>query len=64
MNTLRNNLLLQVIIAITLGIVIGNFIPESIGRIFLTFNDLFSELLNFLIPLIIVGLIVPSIGKL
>ena len=64
MNTLKNNLLLQVIIAITLGIVIGNFIPENIGRIFLTFNDLFSELLNFLIPLIIVGLIVPSIGRL
>lgn len=64
MNKLKKNLLLQVIIAIVLGIVIGNFIPESIGRIFLTFNDLFSELLNFLIPLIIVGLIVPSIGKL
>lgn len=64
MNKLKNNLLLQVIIAIALGIVIGNFIPESIGRIFLTFNNLFSELLNFLIPLIIVGLIVPSIGRL
>lgn len=64
MNTLKNNLLIQVIIAIGLGIVIGNFIPENIGRIFLTFNDLFSELLNFLIPLIIVGLIVPSIGRL
>lgn len=64
MNKLKNNLLIQVIIAIILGIVIGNFIPESIGRIFLTFNDLFSELLNFLIPLIIVGLIVPSIGRL
>lgn len=64
MNKLKNNLLLQVIFAIILGIVIGNFVPEYIGRIFLTFNDLFSELLNFLIPLIIVGLIVPSIGKL
>ena len=64
MNTLKNNLLLQVILAIVLGILIGNYIPESIGRIFMTFNDLFSELLNFLIPLIIVGLIVPSIGRL
>lgn len=64
MNKLKNNLLLQVIIAIVLGIVVGNFIPEVVGRIFITFNNLFSELLNFLIPLIIVGLIVPSIGKL
>ena len=64
MNKLKNNLLLQVILAIVLGVALGGFIPESIGRIFITFNKLFSELLNFLIPLIIVGLIVPSIGKL
>ena len=64
MQKLKDNLLLQVIIAILLGTVLGSIIPESIGRIFLTFNDLFSELLNFLIPLIIVGLIVPSIGRL
>ena len=64
MNKLKNNLLFKVILAIVLGIAIGSFIPESIGRVFMTFNNLFSELLNFLIPLIIVGLIVPSIGKL
>lgn len=64
MNFIKNNLLAKVVLAIVLGIVFGTFIPESIGRIFMTFNDLFSELLNFLIPLIIVGLIVPSIGRL
>ncbi|MBQ0148621.1 MAG: dicarboxylate/amino acid:cation symporter [Flavobacteriaceae bacterium] len=64
MNKLKNNLLVKVILAIVFGIALGSFIPESIGRIFITFNKLFSELLNFLIPLIIVGLIVPSIGKL
>jgi len=64
MHKLKNNLLFKVILAIVLGIAIGSFVPESIGRVFITFNNLFSELLNFLIPLIIVGLIVPSIGKL
>ena len=64
MNKIKNNLLVKVVLAIVLGIALGNFIPEAIGRIFMTFNDLFSELLNFLIPLIIVGLIVPSIGRL
>lgn len=64
MNFIKNNLLAKVVLAIVLGIVFGTFIPESVGRIFMTFNDLFSELLNFLIPLIIVGLIVPSIGRL
>lgn len=64
MNKLKNNLLFKVILAIVLGILLGGIIPETIGRIFITFNDFFSELLNFLIPLIIVGLIVPSIGRL
>ncbi len=64
MNKLKNNLLVKVIIAIVLGISLGGIIPETIGRVFMTFNDFFSEILNFLIPLIIVGLIVPSIGRL
>ncbi|WP_312355650.1 dicarboxylate/amino acid:cation symporter [Empedobacter sp.] len=64
MHKLKDNLLVKVILAIVLGISLGGIIPETIGRIFMTFNDFFSELLNFLIPLIIVGLIVPSIGRL
>jgi len=64
MNKLKNNLLFKVILAIILGIILGGIIPETIGRIFITFNNFFSELLNFLIPLIIVGLIIPSIGRL
>lgn len=64
MHKLKDNLLVKVILAIVLGIVLGGIIPEAVGRIFMTFNDFFSELLNFLIPLIIVGLIVPSIGRL
>ena len=59
-----NNLLLQIIIAIILGIIIGQFINESFLRVFLTFNGLFSQFLGFCIPLIIMGLIIPSIGKL
>lgn len=64
MHKLKDNLLVKVILAIVLGISLGGIIPEAVGRIFMTFNDFFSELLNFLIPLIIVGLIVPSIGRL
>lgn len=64
MNKLKDNLLLRIIVSIILGIILGQFIPESIGRIFITFNKLFSELLNFMIPLIIIGLIIPSIGRL
>ncbi|MCA5006633.1 dicarboxylate/amino acid:cation symporter [Sphingobacterium bovistauri] len=64
MKKLWNNLLFRVVIAITLGILLGKILPESIGNIFATFNGLFDQLLKFLIPLIIVGLIIPAIAKL
>lgn len=64
MRALKNNLLVKVIIAIALGVALGKILPEFILRIVATFHGLFSELLSFLIPLIILGLIVPSIAKL
>ena len=48
--------------AIVLGIALGGVLPEWIIRIFLTFNGLFSQLLGFLIPLIIVGMVIPAIA--
>lgn len=63
MNFLKKNLLLQIIIAIALGILLGNILPEPLSRVFSTFNSLFGNFLNFTIPLIIVGLIVPAIGN-
>lgn len=59
-----NNLLIKITIAIVLGIIVGQFITQEISRVFITFNALFSQFLGFCIPLIIIGLIVPSIGKL
>lgn len=60
----RIPLLGRVIIAIILGIIIGQFSPIWFARIFATFNSLFGNFLSFIIPLIIVGLITPAIGEL
>ncbi len=59
---LRIGLLPRIIIAIVLGLLIGQFLPEGGVRIFATFNSIFSQFLNFLIPFIIVGLVTPAIG--
>lgn len=64
MRALRHNLLVKVILAIILGVALGNVLPKFLLRLIATFHGLFSELLSFLIPLIILGLIVPSIAKL
>lgn len=59
-----NNLLVRVVLAIGLGIGVGSLANEVLVRIFVTINGLFSQFLGFIIPLLIVGLIVPSIGNL
>ena len=55
-------LLPRIIIAIILGIVFGLFLPKSAVRLFVTFNSIFSNFLQFLIPLIIIGLVTPAIS--
>ena len=55
-------LLPRIIIAILLGVLLGQWMPEAGVRVFVTFNYIFSQFLGFLIPLIIIGLIVPAIS--
>ena len=64
MKKIKINLLVKVLIAIVAGILFGQFLPESIIRLFVTFNSLFGNFLSFAIPLIIVGLVTPAIGDL
>jgi Na+/H+-dicarboxylate symporter len=59
---LKLGLLPKVLIAIALGILLGNVLPHWGIRIFVTFNDIFSQLLSFLVPLIILGLVAPAIA--
>lgn len=66
MKKIRIGLLARIVIAIILGIAIGTFFPTPLVRIFVTFNGIFSEFLNFSIPLIILGLVavaIADIGK-
>ena len=59
---MRFPLLARVIIAIILGIVIGQFLPLDGVRLFATFNGIFGQFLSFIVPLIIVGLVTPAIA--
>ncbi|MDD6209212.1 MAG: dicarboxylate/amino acid:cation symporter [Bacteroidales bacterium] len=66
MKKVRIGLLGRVVIAIISGIVFGHIFPVWGVRLFVTFNALFSEFLNFIIPLIILGLVafaIADIGK-
>lgn len=64
----KTSLLLKIIMALIIGISIG-FLCKVINiefpvRILATFSELFSNFLTFIIPLIIIGFIVPGIASL
>lgn len=58
----RPGLLVRILIAIVLGIAAGYIFPIWMGRIFATFNSIFSQFLGFIIPLLIVGFVAPAIA--
>ena len=61
---IRLGLLPRVVLAILLGIACGFFLPDWVTRIALTFNAVFGQFLNFVIPLLILGLVAPGIADL
>lgn len=63
MKKIRLGLFVKVLIAITLGALLGLVAPEVLVRIFKTFNVLFSQLLKFIIPLLVLGLVTPAIAN-
>ena len=62
MKRFKFGLLPRILVAIVLGIVVGNWLPLPLTRVFITFNSIFGQFLGFMIPLIIVGLVTPAIG--
>lgn len=54
----------KLIIAIILGILFGQFLPESVCRVVVTASSLFSTFLKFIIPLMIVAYVTMGIADL
>src|SRR5699024_11216163 len=46
--------------AISLGLVLGSFVPDWAIKVFDTFNEIFGSFLGFVITLSIIGFIVPG----
>ncbi|MGP9489317.1 dicarboxylate/amino acid:cation symporter [Glutamicibacter sp. AOP38-B1-38] len=65
MNLLKKIPLLGwILVAIVLGILLGPVMPVWLGSAFLTYNSIFSGFLSFIVPLIILGLVMPAIAEL
>ena len=64
MKKIKLGLFPKVVIAIVIGALLGLILPDVIVRILKTFNVLFAQLLKFVVPLLVLGLVTPSIANL
>ena len=55
-------LLPRIVLAITIGVLLGGYVPGVVVRAFNTFSGLFDQFIRFMVPLIIIGLVVPAIA--
>lgn len=64
MKKIKFGLFAKVLIAIVLGSLLGMVAPDVMVRILKTFNVLFAQLLKFIVPLLVIGMVTPSIANL
>lgn len=60
---LCRHLLVRIIVAMAAGVGAAYVLPLWLTRVFETFNAVFSQLLGFVIPLIILGFVAPAIAE-
>ena len=63
MKIIRFGLFAKVIVAIVCGALLGLVAPDALVRVLKTFNVLFAQILKFIIPLLILGLVTPAIAN-
>ena len=54
----------KLLLGIIVGIVIGLVVPESVMKVLVPIKNIMGQLINFIVPLIVIGFIAPSITKL
>lgn len=64
MKKIKLGLFPKVVIAIAIGALLGLILPDAIIRLLKTFNVIFAQLLKFVVPLLVLGLVTPSIANL
>lgn len=63
MNHMKNkNLVVRIIVAILCGVFLGLILPDVGVRVLKTFNVFFAQVLKFMVPLLILGLVTPAIA--
>ena len=64
MKKILTSLPAKLLLGIVVGIVIGLLVPESVMTVLVPIKNIMGQLINFIVPLIVIGFIAPSITKL
>lgn len=64
MKKFLNSLPARLLLGIIIGIIVGLIAPEGLMRFLVPVKNVMSQLINFIVPLIVIGFIAPSITKL
>ena len=62
MKVKKPGLLIQIAVALALGIFAGMFCPDFCIRILNTFREIFGQFIKFIVPMIVIGLVTPAIA--
>ena len=64
MKKLLTSLPAKLLIGIVVGIILGQVLPVSVMTVVVSLKNILGQLINFIVPLIVIGFIAPSITKL
>lgn len=64
MKKFLNSLPAKLLLGIIIGIIVGLVAPEGLMKFLVPVKNVMSQLINFIVPLIVIGFIAPSITKL
>lgn len=64
MGKIFKSLPMKLLIGIIVGVVVGLYVPAGVMAVLVPIKNIMSQIINFIVPLIVIGFIAPSITKL
>ncbi|MBQ8507573.1 MAG: dicarboxylate/amino acid:cation symporter [Clostridia bacterium] len=64
MGKIFKSLPFKLLVGIVLGIIVGLLVPEGVMKVLVPVKNIMGQVINFIVPLIVIGFIAPSITKL
>ena len=64
MKKIFSSLPVKLLIGIVIGIIFGQIFPENVMSVVVPLKNILGQIINFVVPLIVIGFIAPSITKL